>query len=63
VRAIITGVAMANLAKASVMGGISARASLMKMNEAAQMQTIVVANAKEMKVLFIAVNHRPNQPL
>jgi hypothetical protein len=27
----------------------------MKINEAAQMQTIVLANAKEMRVLFIAV--------
>jgi hypothetical protein len=49
--AISIGVAMANLAKASVIGGISANASLMKMNEAAQMQTIVPANAKDMRVL------------
>ena len=53
--AISIGVAMANLAKASVIGGISVNASLMKMNEAAQMQTIVSAKVKEMRVLFVVV--------
>lgn len=53
--AISIGVAIANLAKASVIGGISASASLMNMNEAAQMQTIVPANVKETRVLCVAV--------
>ena len=53
--AISTGVAIANLAKASVIGGISASASLMNMNEAAQMQTRVPANVNETRVLFVAV--------
>jgi hypothetical protein len=48
------GVAIANLTNASVIGGISASASFMKMNEAAQMQTIVPAKVKEIRVLFVA---------
>jgi hypothetical protein len=47
------GVAIANLAKASVIGGISVRASLMKRKEAAQRQTIVPANVKGIRVLFV----------
>ena len=43
--AIIIGVAMPNLARASAIGGISSNASFMKMNEPAQMQTIVPAMA------------------
>lgn len=53
--AISIGVAIANLAKASVIGGISVSASLMKMNEAAQIQTTVPANVNEMRVLFVTV--------
>ena len=51
--AISTGVAIANLAKANVIGGISVNASLMKMKDAAQRRTTVPANVKEMKVLFV----------
>jgi hypothetical protein len=47
------GVAIANLAKASVIGGISTRASLMKRKEAAQRQTTVAANVREIRVLFV----------
>ena len=47
------GVAIANLAKASVIGGISARASLMKRKEAAHRQTMVAANVREIRVLFV----------
>ena len=36
---------MPNLARASAIGGISSNASFMKMNEPAQMQTIVPAMA------------------
>jgi hypothetical protein len=53
--AISTGVAIANLAKANVIGGISTRANLMKMNEAAQVKTTTLANASEMSVLFAVV--------
>jgi len=53
--AISIGVAMANLVKASVIGGISCNASFMKMNEAAQMQTIVLAMAKATMALFVVV--------
>ena len=53
--AISTGVARANLAKANVMGGISTRANLMKMNEAAQVRTTTLANASEMRVLLAVV--------
>jgi len=48
------GVAIANLANANVIGGISANASLMKMKLAAQMQIIVPAKVNEIKVLFVA---------
>jgi hypothetical protein len=44
---------MANLAKASVIGGISVRASLMKRKEAAQRQTMVPANVRRIRVLFV----------
>jgi hypothetical protein len=53
--AISIGVAIANLARASVIGGISVSASLMKMNEAAQVQTMMPANVKEVRVLFVAL--------
>ena len=53
--AISIGVAIANLVKASVIGGISCNASFMKMNEAAQMQTIVLAITKVTMVLFVVV--------
>jgi len=55
VSAISIGAAMANLASASVTGGISSSASLMKMNEAAQMQTIVVTNTNETRLLLVDV--------
>jgi len=54
VMAISIGVAMANLVKASVIGGISCSASLMKMKEAAQIQTIVLAMDSKM-TLFLVV--------
>jgi len=56
VREVITsniGVAIANLAKANVIGGISASASLMKIKLAAQMHTIVPAKVNEINVLFV----------
>jgi len=53
--AISIGVAIANLAKASVIGGISASANLMKMKDAAQIQMTVPANVREIRVLFVAV--------
>jgi hypothetical protein len=46
---------MANLVKANVIGGISTRANLMKMKEAAQIMTITLADASEMSVLFDVV--------
>jgi len=52
--AISIGVAIANLVKANVIGGISCSASLMKMKEAAQIQTIVLAMASRM-TLFLVV--------
>jgi hypothetical protein len=52
---ISTGVATANLAKANVIGGISTKANLMKMNEAAHVKTTTLANASEMSVLFAVV--------
>lgn len=52
---ISTGAAMANLAKANAIGGISDSARLMKMKEAAQVKTTVLVNVNEMRVLFVVV--------
>jgi len=53
--AISIGVAIANLVKASVIGGISSSASLMKTNEAAQIQTIILAIVNGTMILFWVV--------
>ena len=53
--AIIIGVAIANLVKASVIGGISCNASFMKTKDAAQMQTTVPAIAEAIMALFVVV--------
>lgn len=53
--AISTGAATANLANASVIGGICSSVSLMKMNDAAQIKTIVLAVAKGTMALFVVV--------
>ena len=46
---------MANLVKASVIGGICCNASFMKTNEPAQMQTIVLAMTNGTMVLLVVV--------
>ena len=49
------GAATANLAKASVTGGISSNAILMKMNDADQMNTIELTSANETRFLLVDV--------
>ena len=50
------GAATANLAKASVTGGISSNAILMKMKDADQMNTIELTSANETRFLLADVS-------